>query len=108
MSEAVASLLWQLRAVDAPTPVTELVFAKPRKFRFDLAWPVQFVALEVDGGAFIGGRHVSGTGFEKDCEKASLAAAMGWRVLHCTPRHVQSGQALTWTLAALQWRADAA
>lgn len=101
---AVTTLLWQLKAVDAPEPVTEYAFAKPRRFRFDLAWPPQYVALECDGGSWVGGRHVSGTGFEKDCEKASLAAASGWRVLHVTPRHIQSGEALTWTLAALHWR----
>jgi hypothetical protein len=58
--------------------------------------------VEVDGGAYIGGRHTSGPGFEADCEKLSSAAALGWRVLRVTPRHVHDGRALTWLLAALE------
>lgn len=104
-SEGVDTLLWQLRAVNpalASTAVTEHRFMSERRFRFDLAWPQKMVALEVDGGSWVGGRHVTPTGFENDCEKQSLAAAWGYRVLHVTPRQIKDGKALTWLLAALQ------
>lgn len=104
-SEGVDSLLWQLRAVNpslASNAVTEHRFMPERRFRFDLCWPSKMVALECDGGSWVGGRHTSGTGFERDAEKQSLAAAHGWRVLHCTPRQIKDGKALTWLLAALQ------
>lgn len=94
-------LLWQLRAADAPTPVTEHRFHDVRRWRFDLAWPDRMVAVEVDGGAWIGGRHTSGAGFEADCLKLSTAAAHGWRVLRVTPRMIHDGVALALCLAAL-------
>lgn len=105
MSEAVDTLRWQLRAVDAPAPVLEYPFAKAmgRRWRFDLAWVDRFICVEVQGGAFVQGRHVQGTGFEKDCEKFSTAAALGWRLLPVTPRMIRDGKALTLVLAALSW-----
>jgi hypothetical protein len=107
LSEGVDTLLWQLRAVNpvlASDAVTEHPFAKNigRRFRFDLCWPLKMVALECDGGSWVGGRHVTGTGVEADCEKVSLAAALGYRVLRVTPRQIKDGKALTWLLAALQ------
>jgi len=101
--DAVAVLEWQLRSVGAPLPVLEHRFHPERKWRFDLAWSAQRVAVEVDGGAWVGGRHTSGSGFEADCEKLSVAAANGWRVLRITPNQVRSGAGLSWVLAALAW-----
>jgi hypothetical protein len=36
-----------------PKPVTQLVFHKHRKWRFDFAWPDVKVAVEIQGGAFM-------------------------------------------------------
>lgn len=68
-------------------PVGEYLFAHPRKWRFDFAWPDQKVALEVDGGIWIkgGGRHTRGSGWLKDTEKLNTAASLGWRLLRTTP-----------------------
>lgn len=109
MTDATATILWQLKATDAPAPVTEYAFAKSigRRWRFDLAWPDRLVAAEIDGGSWIQGRHNTGTGFEADCEKMSHAAALGYRVLRLTPRMIREGMALTLILAALEWRAAA-
>ena len=63
------------------------------------------VAVEVDGGVWTGGRHVTGSGATKDAEKFSEAAALGWRVLRVTPAHVESGQAVAWLERALAVRA---
>ena len=71
-----------------PTPHLEYVFAPPRKWRFDFAWPEQKVALEVEGAVWTRGRHTRGSGFVKDMEKYNLAAIMGWRVLRCVPDDV--------------------
>jgi very-short-patch-repair endonuclease len=107
---SIDTLLFQLKAVKAPEPVLEYPFAKSigRRWRFDAAWPDLSVAVEVDGGAFVGGRHVTGTGFEKDAEKMSTAAAMGWRVLRITPRMIEDGRALRLIEEALAFRWDAA
>lgn len=104
---AVDTLLWQLRTLDvqqATLALREHQFHATRKWRFDLAWPLAMVAVEVDGGAWIGGRHTSGAGFTEDCIKLSTAAAHGWRVLRFTPRQVRDGEALPLVLAALRWR----
>ena len=67
-------------------PVAELQFAPDRKWRFDFAWPHKKVALEVQGGLFVNGRHSRGAALMKEHEKLNRAAAMGWRVLYCVPQ----------------------
>lgn len=104
-ARTVAQLVDQIGdpAVHLPAPVREHVFHPVRKWRFDLAWPELLVALEVDGGVYIGGAHNRGPHVESDCEKFSSAAALGWRVLRVTPRHVRDGRALLWLVAALEY-----
>jgi very-short-patch-repair endonuclease len=89
---------------DLPIPEREYVFAKPRKWRFDFAWPEQRVAVEVNGGryAFAGGRH-SG---EDDLEKIRRAGALGWRVLPVTPQTLRDrpGEAIDDVRQALKWQ----
>lgn len=62
----------------------EYKFLPDRKFRFDFAIPSHKIAIEVEGAVWSGGRHVRGTGYNKDCEKYNLAACHGWRVLRYT------------------------
>ena len=75
---------YAVRYYGLPRPEREVRFAPPRRFRFDFAFPEQRVAVELDGGTWTRGRHVTGAGFEKDCEKMNLATALGWRVLRFT------------------------
>lgn len=89
------------RRAGLPDPIREHRFAPGRRWRFDLAWPDRMLAVEVDGGTWIGGRHTSGVGFEADCVKLNEALCLGWRVLRVTPRHVESGDALTWVERAM-------
>ena len=58
----------------------EYVFLKGRRFRLDFAWPQHMIAVEIEGGTWNQGRHVTGAGFAKDCEKYNLAALDGWSV----------------------------
>ncbi len=44
------------------------------------------VALEVDGGIWIGGGHNRGAQMKKDWEKRNAAAVLGWRILYVEPR----------------------
>lgn len=57
-------------------------FAKEqgRKWRLDFAWVSQKVALEIEGGVWMRGRHVRPAGFIADCEKYNAATLNGWRV----------------------------
>ena len=102
-SELVAGLVWQLTAAKLPAPETEYRFHPTRRWRFDLAWPDRRLACEVDGGAWVGGRHVTGAGFEEDALKLSEAAALGWRVVRVTGRMIDYGNALDLLERALDW-----
>lgn len=68
-----------------PLPFAEYQFAHPRKWRFDFAWLEQRVALEIQGGLFVQGRHTRGAALLKEHEKLNTAAALGWRVLFVSP-----------------------
>ena len=94
-SPLVRTLLWQLKGAKVETPTKELRFAPPRRWRFDLAWPDRMVAVEVEGGTWTNGRHVRGSGFEKDAEKYSEAAIRGWKVIRVTRGMIERGDALS-------------
>jgi very-short-patch-repair endonuclease len=62
----------------------EYRFHPKRKWRFDYAWSAYKIAVEIEGGSWVGGRHNRGAGFAKDCEKYNAATAAGWRVFRLT------------------------
>jgi very-short-patch-repair endonuclease len=93
-SQWVQLLLFQCRALGLPAPTLEHRFHPVRRWRFDLAWFDQRVALEVDGGIWTGGRHVRPLGYRKDVEKLNHAVLAGWRVLRAVPEQVKSGEAV--------------
>lgn len=86
----------QLQEHGVPTPQKEYKFLKNRRFRFDFAWPEFKFACEVDGAVYQRGRHTSGAGYTKDCEKFALAAIEGYRVIRVTTGQVNKGQAIQW------------
>lgn len=69
-------------------------YSKGRDWRFDFAWPEIMLAVEVEGGLYTGGRHVTGKGYEKDLEKYNAATRGGWTLLRYSRRQVTSGEAL--------------
>jgi hypothetical protein len=74
---------------------------KPRKWAIDWAFIPARIAVEVEGGYAIGGRHTSAKGFLGDQEKYNCLTCLGWRLIRVTPRDVKSGAALTWIQRAL-------
>ena len=70
-------------------PERQYQFCRWRKFRADFAWPKERVIVEIDGGVFSGGRHVTGPGFTRDCEKLTIAAGLGFRVIRFTGEMVR-------------------
>lgn len=74
--------------------VKEFRFHPTRRWRFDYAIPEYKIAVEVEGGVWIGGRHTSPTGFLGDIEKYNTATVMGWRVLRTTPDKLHSSETL--------------
>jgi len=67
------------------------------------AWPELKVALEIEGGIWAKGRHVSPRGFILDCEKYNEASSLGWVVLRCPPTFIGS-KMVTWLKSVLQRR----
>ena len=53
----------------------------------------QPLAVEVEGGAYRGGRHTSVTGFKADISKYNAATMLGWRLLRFHGDLVKSGEA---------------
>ena len=68
-----------------PEPTPEFRFHPVRKWRFDYWWDAEKLALEVQGGLFVNGRHSRGAALLKEHEKLNAAAVMGIRLLYCTP-----------------------
>ena len=62
---------------------------------------VQTCALPIYGAVFTGGRHTRGAGWLKDTEKLNAAAVLGWRMLRCTPKALNTLKLLDDLTAAL-------
>ena len=69
----------------------EYKFHPTRKWRFDYAIPEHKIAIEVDGGVWVNGRHNRASGYIKDLEKFNAAGSMGWTVLKFTPNELYKG-----------------
>lgn len=70
----------------------EYAFAKPRRWRFDAAFPQVLVAVEVEGAVWTYGRHTRASGFLRDKEKYNTAALAGWCVLRYTWDEIKNGK----------------
>jgi len=100
-SQLEEQLLTLIREAGLPEPEREYRFHPDRKWRFDLCWPGGWVAIEVEGGVWIRGRHTRGSGFVKDCEKYNEAAILGWCVLRVPAIMIKDGHALDFIKRAL-------
>lgn len=85
-------------------PVFEHRFHDVRKWRFDVAWPESKVALEVQGGIFVQGRHSRGAALLKEWEKLNTAACLGWRILYCQPKDLLTKQTVEIIKTALEFK----
>lgn len=99
-----ALLSMQLRALGIKPFVPEMKFGGSigRRWRWDIAWPAESFAVEIQGGVFSGGRHVQGSGFEADAEKHAAGLLLGWRLLVVTGKQVEDGRAASWIERALK------
>lgn len=76
-----------------------------RGYSFDFALDAPRILVEIQGGIWIGGGHSSGRGVSRDCEKGSLAAVHGWRLITATTEDVELGRAIGWIGRAMAYRA---
>lgn len=72
-----------------PDPVEEFRFHPTRRWRLDLCWPDQKLALEIEGGVFTNGAHIRPTGFIKDIEKYNSLSILGYSLLRFTPKQME-------------------
>lgn len=93
MSKLEDTLAFQFRAIGL-CPEREFRFHPKRRWRFDFAFPDQKIAVEVEGGLYVNGRHTRGDGYEKDLKKYSEAMYLGWTVYRCSNELIKSGRAL--------------
>ena len=81
-----------------PEPTREMLFAENvgRKWRFDLSWSLLVIdrplAVEINGGGWVNGRHNRGSSLEDEYEKLAHAAALGWRVIPVTHKQLNRGE----------------
>ena len=101
-SPLVRALTTHIIQCSLPRPEKEYYFAKPRMWRFDMAWPQHMIAVECDGAVYSGGRHVRGLGYSQDCEKLNEAALLGWVVLRVTRDQIEDGRAVKWIERAIK------
>ena len=67
----------------------------------DFCWPTQKLIVEVEGGIWIGGRHVHPSGFIRDIAKYNRLTLDGYRLLRVTTDMVLDGKALELVRKAL-------
>ncbi len=72
-------------------------FHPTRKWKFDyVLWDVSNlsnIAIEIEGGVWMRGRHTRGKGYQNDMEKYNAATALGWRVFRFSTEDVLRGRA---------------
>lgn len=78
------------RSHGLPQPIPEVTFHPSRKWRFDWLFPGK-IAVEVQGGVWVRGRHARGQGIVHDHEKLNVAQCMGYIVLQFTPGQIADG-----------------
>jgi very-short-patch-repair endonuclease len=81
-----------LKQLGFPDPIAEYKFHPVRRWRLDYAFPEVKLAIELEGGCWIGGRHTSGMGFVKDMQKYNALTEMGWYLLRYEPKKIDYEQ----------------
>ncbi|MDO4750461.1 MAG: hypothetical protein Q4A24_00015 [Akkermansia sp.] len=71
--------LWD--AAGGPELVREYRFEPKRRWRADFAWPDAKMLIEIEGGVWNRGRHLTPRGFMNDAEKYPAATLQGWAVI---------------------------
>lgn len=93
--QAFLSIWDYCRDNDLPTPVPEHAFYSGRRWRFDVAWVDEKIAIDIQGGTWVQGGHSRGKGHENDCEKLCEAVVLGWRFILVTYKQISTGYAFS-------------
>jgi hypothetical protein len=98
------NVLARFKAYGLMRPTAEFYFHLTRMWRFDFAYPKIKLAIEVDGGIWIMGRHNRASGWLRDQEKFNEAAILGWSVMRFTPQQIEDGSAFVTIQRAIEVR----
>ncbi len=74
-----------IKDVTGVMPTEEYRFHPKRRWRFDLAIPECKIAIEIEGGSWVQGRHTRAKGYQGDMEKYNQAQLLGWKVFRYSP-----------------------
>ena len=97
-----AEFALQLRAFGVTPSMQEYRPLPTRMYRCDFVWPDQKVAVEIEGGIWMGkGAHSGGTAILRDIEKSNELQLAGWTLIRIADKHLKNGQAISWTKRAL-------
>lgn len=66
---------------------------RSKRYRLDFAHANSRTGIEIQGGVYNRGRHVTGSGYERDCRKYNLAYTSGWTIFLLT---AQMAKDATW------------
>lgn len=69
----------------------EYKFHPTRRWKFDFAWVERKIAIEINGGSWVSGRHNNAVSLELDYEKLNEAQMMGWQVFQLTGNMLKRG-----------------
>ena len=71
------------------TPQKEVVFASDFKRRWRIDYLFNNIAVEIEGGVFIKGRHSRGVGMTKDAQKYNCMHLLGYKLLRFTAKQAK-------------------
>ena len=86
--------------------VREYKFHPHRRWRFDFAFLGEKIAVEIQGGTYVRGKHSRGRAQRNDIEKHNAAVVLGWRVLYGDTDMVRSGELTQTVLKLLNGQKD--
>jgi hypothetical protein len=87
------NFLLACKTLALPEPIREVLFAKEykRKWQSDFIFERNGIkiAVEIEGGAWVGGRHTRGAGFINDMQKYNCYTMLGYRLLRFTAEQAE-------------------
>lgn len=105
-SELELVMLVDLRSLGLE-PDREYPFHPVRNWKFDFAFPLAKIAIEIEGGThatWYRSRHVSTAGYAEDCDKYNEASLLGWTLLRFTSQQVGTRKSIRQVTRALSMK----